>query len=191
MKRIRGQTLKDIIRGLRHRDLTTKKKYTRLHLLDIFKKVCQAIEFSHSRGVLHRDLKPSNIMVGEYGEVLVLDWGIAKVIQGDFVIHPIRIKEGDGIERSAVVGTPSYMPPEQAKGQGNRVDPRSDIYALGAMLYEILTHRPPFRGKDPKKILQEVISVHPISPREFKPEFKIPRTLNEITMKCLSKERSK
>ena len=191
MKRIRGQTLKEIIRALRQGDFETKKRYKRIQLLDVFKKVCQAVDFAHSRGVLHRDLKPSNIMVGEYGEVLVLDWGIAKVVQGDFVVHPIRIKEGDGIERSAVVGTPSYMPPEQAKGQGGRVDPRSDIYSLGAILYEILSYRPPFRGRDPKKILNEVISSFPLSPREFKPELKIPRTLNDIAMKCLSKVRSK
>ena len=190
MKRIRGQTLKEILRAIRLGDLEKAKKYNRIKLLEILKAVCQALAFAHSRGVLHRDLKPSNVMVGDYGEVVVLDWGIAKVFEGNEVISPIKASLGEGIQRSSVVGTPSYMSPEQANGKTHRVKVTSDVYSLGAILYEILTYRPPFRGKDTKKILEQVIYEEPISPREFRPTLHIPMVLDDITMKCLHKKTS-
>ena len=190
MKRIRGQTLKEIVRSLRREDPVVTKNFPRVKLLEIFKSICFAAAFAHSRGVLHRDLKPSNVMVGDFGEVLVLDWGIALVFRDPEIKRPIRAPEGDGVGRSAIVGTPAYMSPEQAIGDTHRVDHRSDIYSLGAILYEILTCRPPYRGKDPKTLLEMAIKGNPIPPREFRPQFHIPHALNDIVMKCLSKSRS-
>jgi serine/threonine protein kinase len=91
-------------------------------LLRVFEKVCEAVAFAHAQGVLHRDLKPANVMVGPFGEVLVMDWGMA------------RLRSGPGEPPGTVLGTPGYMPPEQARGEPDKVDERSDVYALGAIL---------------------------------------------------------
>ena len=119
-------------------------------LLQVFSQVCAATAFAHSRGVVHRDLKPENILVGQFDEVLVVDWGIAKIVE-----HLRSAQSADSLpvqsNRTAshltrmgeVAGTPAYMAPEQARGQIDRIDARSDIYALGAVLYEILSGRCP------------------------------------------------
>jgi serine/threonine protein kinase len=107
--------------------------------LRLFLQMCDAVAFAHARGVIHRDLKPGNIMVGEFGEVLVLDWGVAKVagvaesLATSTTTHPARDATLDG----AVVGTPGFMPPEQAVGRTREADPRADVYALGAILREL------------------------------------------------------
>lgn len=187
MKRIHGKTLKDVIRSIRKQDKSMRRAFPRVRLVEIFKSICQAVAFAHSRGVLHRDLKPSNVMVGDFGEVLVLDWGVAMVFRNKHIQRPIQVPVGPGLNRSAVVGTPAYMSPEQAKGLVERCDERSDVYSLGAILYEILAYRPPFRGRDPKKIIHQVIKERPLTPSEYQPELRIPKTLEKITMRCLSK----
>ena len=128
--------------------------------LSIFEQVCQTMAYAHARGVIHRDLKPSNIMVGSFGEVQVMDWGLAKVLpEGgvadeagarparETVIMTVRSgSAGSGSESQAgsVLGTPAYMPPEQARGEIDRIDERADVFGLGAILCEILTGQPPF-----------------------------------------------
>ncbi|MBI4569830.1 MAG: protein kinase [Planctomycetes bacterium] len=150
MKRVRGKPLKDSIA-----DYHRGGKTTLMRLIDAFLKVCDAIAFAHSRGVIHRDLKPQNVMAGEFGEVQVMDWGLAKVLGREdrrekrLQVDTAGVRGGSGALMTmdgAIVGTPAYMPPEQARGDVRKMSERSDIYSLGAILYEILTGVPPFQG---------------------------------------------
>ncbi len=160
MKLVKGRTLQDILDALTRKDAEAMAGYPLDRLLLIFRKACDAVAFAHSRQVLHRDLKPENIMVGEFGEVLVMDWGIAK-----------RMGEAEGAEDAAaaledslpahtlqgvVMGTPHYMSPEQAQGFVDDLDSRSDIFALGGILHSILTLRPPVEGKTTAEVLGKV-----------------------------------
>jgi serine/threonine protein kinase len=161
MKLVKGRTLQAIIGGLRDNEPETCLLYSRDRLLTVFHKILDAMAFAHSKGVLHRDLKPENIMVGEYGEVLVMDWGLAKILgETEEVLAPVTDSGGfDELGRTmdgAVLGTPQYMSPEQAEGMVSDLDVRSDIYALGAILYAILTLRPPVEGGSLEEILSKV-----------------------------------
>ncbi|MBI2923087.1 MAG: protein kinase [Planctomycetes bacterium] len=163
MKRIRGQNLGQVIRRISEGDAVQGGRFSRARLLRILQDVCLGIAFAHSKGVVHRDLKPSNVMIGDFGETLIVDWGLAKLVGeaaeggGSPESTPSRgspemTMEGD------VVGTPAYMPPEQAAGRRAEVDHRSDIFALGGILYAILTHRPPFEGGSHQDVLQKVMN---------------------------------
>jgi len=171
MKLVRGETLQAILNQLRKGNPRTLKRYPLAELLGIFQKVGHAVAFAHSRGVIHRDLKPENIMVGEFGEVLVMDWGLAKVA-GEAEASADRPDDGinDLSDRSlqilapgltldgAVMGTPQFMSPEQASGRITELDTRSDIFSLGAILYALLTLRPPVRGGSVEEVLAKVRS---------------------------------
>ncbi len=186
-------------------------------LLTVFSNVCNALAYAHSRGVIHRDLKPANIMVGDFGEVYVMDWGLAKALPGagrpqpdstlpDSAISPPsgdshsplaavvtgRSADSDLTQDGAVMGTPAYMPPEQARGQAQAVDQRSDIYSLGAILYEMLTLTPPVgRGGDFMAVLMRVAEGAIDAPEKRAPERVrqgwIPPELSAIAMKALAK----
>lgn len=135
-------------------------------LVEILRQVCDAVGFAHSRGVVHRDLKPGNVMVGAHGEVIVLDWGLAKISGAGNAgldalgLDPVATDRGnDGAHPTrygAVMGTPAYMCPEQAMGEVERLDARTDVYALGAILYEVLSGLPPYEGQGSKRILDAV-----------------------------------
>ncbi len=150
MKRVRGLSLEQILAGLRAGDADLAARYSPRKLLTAFSNVCLAVHFAHTRGVLHRDLKPANVMFGDFGEVYVLDWGLAKVAGADAEAEsvadsgpspstPPPTSTPGMTEAGAVMGTPGYMPPEQARGHVDVVDPRVDVYSLGAVFFEMLT----------------------------------------------------
>jgi outer membrane protein assembly factor BamB/tRNA A-37 threonylcarbamoyl transferase component Bud32 len=138
--------------------------------------VAEAIQFAHEQGTLHRDLKPSNILIDVFDEPRVTDFGLARRTQVDARLTAT----------GAVLGTPSYLPPEQASGQRGKVGPASDVYSLGAMLYELVTGRPPFLAATPIDTVLLVLSTPPVAPRLLNPQ--IDRNLETIILKCLAKE---
>jgi len=138
--------------------------------------LAQAVAFAHQHGILHRDLKPSNILLTADGKPKVADFGLAKKLDAD---------QGNTCS-GAILGTPSYMAPEQAAGQVHGVGPTADVYALGAILYEMLTGRPPFRADTVLHTLQQVSTLEPVPPSRLQPT--VPRDLETICLKCLQKE---
>jgi serine/threonine protein kinase/Leucine-rich repeat (LRR) protein len=171
MKYVRGVTLHEVITKLRSGDARTLLEYPLGRLLTIFQKVCDAIAFAHSRHVVHRDLKPENVMIGSFGEVLVMDWGLAKVISSEPKpkedVFPPALSEANislpsvNISETlvgAIIGTPQFMSPEQARGETETIDTRSDVYSLGTILFMILYLRAPYEGKTREALLDNVRS---------------------------------
>ena len=161
---IQGDSLKEAIQNLH----AGKAGYALRGLLTRFVAVCNAVAYAHSRGVIHRDLKPSNVMLGKYGETLVVDWGLAKAVGKTLVLGtpdtasdvPILIPHsGDSLaptQAGSALGTPPYMSPEQAAGRIEDLGPATDIYSLGATLYTLLAGTPPFTSRDTGEVLQQV-----------------------------------
>jgi serine/threonine-protein kinase len=196
MRFIQGDSLKEAITKFHSQysqfKNTTERRLVERQLLRRFVDVCFAVDFAHSRGVLHRDIKPGNIMLGQYGETLVVDWGLAKIIGSSTSYDgtsQISISSGSNSAPTQVgsaVGTPAYMPPEQAAGQVDRLGPHSDTYSLGATLYHILTGRPPFEGTNAVEIIKLVIKGEFRPPRTIHSE--IPKSLESICVKAMALE---
>jgi serine/threonine protein kinase len=198
MRFIRGETLKDAILRFHDHEQGPQKEGERSvelrRLLQRMLDVCHAVDYAHSRGVLHRDLKPSNIMLGKYGETLVVDWGLAKAAGHDDVpLTDIRTepalvpRSGSSSEPTALgkaIGTPSYMSPEQAAGRVDRVTHLSDVYSLGATLYELLTGRPPYVTGNIGEVLRRVQEGKFLRPRLVQPD--VPAGLEAICLKAMS-----
>ncbi len=245
MKQIKGITLLRIL--LQLTDCTEKyvKDYPLSRLLTIFQDICNAVAYAHSKGVIHRDLKPENIMVGDYGEVLVLDWGIAKILDSSplrqasdsyqtilkqvgienyglddipEMINDLADNPEPGIEDTnsspdsgefdtyagRVMGTMGYMSPEQAEGEVDKVDCRSDVFSLGILLYYLLALRLPFSGSKPHEIYQKISRGNVIAPIDLAkpkkndinfvsppapmhcPGNRIPASLSAVAMKAIS-----
>ncbi|WP_372807761.1 protein kinase domain-containing protein [Pontiella sp.] len=208
MKSLKGETLGEIIAQLRNNNAEYVKRYTRTRLLSIFLKVCNAIDYAHTKGVIHLDLKPSNINVGDFGDVHVLDWGLSTLIthlneyDGEPVswhsLDDVALENGQTLtrylegsakrreRRNVVGGTPGYMSPEQAQGVPSDIDFQTDVYMLGAMLYEILTHHCPIEGGTVKESLQRTVRGDFELPAKRAPGLRIPAALAAIAMKAMA-----
>ncbi|MFH0879770.1 MAG: serine/threonine-protein kinase, partial [Lentisphaerota bacterium] len=249
MKYVKGMTLTDLLNHIRQGDKTSIEQFPLGRLLTIFQKTCDAVAFAHSKSVIHHDLKPGNIMIGDYGEVLVLDWGLAKVLQDQAVktsldvpilegekstssvtipssaqqdalnkpividelsvdsIHTDRIGTAFRTAHGRIMGTPAFMAPEQVQPSEQGIDTRTDVYSLGAVLYSILTLRPPMTGENLSDVLRKILNNEIVPPVDFNlpehpgetssgknaifdlphcPAGRIPLALSDIVMKSMS-----
>jgi CRP-like cAMP-binding protein len=199
---VRGKTLTDILQSDTVAD-GSREAYFKL--LNIFLKVCDAVAFAHSRGVVHRDLKPDNIMVGAFGEVYLMDWGISKLlhrtsgmpssVDGE-IYEPVRVKRVAGQpsgasgdeEKGQIIGTFFYMSPEQANAEVEKIDERTDVFLLGGVMYELLTGQPPYMGSTVVDVVRQAQKANIPAPNLVAPERNIPDALSRICMKALHKD---
>ncbi len=195
MRYLRGQTLQSAI-GEFHRRRGGKPAHRlelQRQLLEPFVKVCEAVAYAHSRWVIHRDLKPENVVLGAYGEVVVLDWGLAKVVgqtdqTGSDPREP-RISlsaEVETMQTVGQVGTPAYMAPEQAAANNDLIGTRTDVYGLGAILFEILTDQPPVTGTSVIDVFRKIQAGDLPKAREIDPT--VPRALEAVCCKAMALE---
>ena len=177
MKLLRGRTLAVVLKKLAENDPEYVNNYKFDNLMRIFMRVCNAIDFAHSKGVLHLDLKPENVQIGDYGEVLVLDWGLARKItpnQNDVpkINTKTRVMKRLGTTangESQINGTPGYMAPEQIRGAKNACSEQTDVYSLGAILYALITFKNPIQNGEVEKMLQDTLDGNILPPSQRVP----------------------
>jgi len=196
MKLVRGETFQEAIREYHAiPDNVENKTAVFRDLVRRLAAVCQTMSFTHDKGFVHRDLKPTNIMLGEHGETLVMDWGLAKPFENksnDDTFSELaeeKLNERPEITQlGKIVGTPAYMSPEQASGDIILIGPQSDIYSLGTILYYILTGTPPYTGKSSAEIVHKVLNETPLLPSQVRTD--VPKRLDAICMKAMAREQS-
>ena len=196
MKKVEGTSMAEVLHKRQEGDESTLRRWTRRRLLNAFVKVCLATGYAHRRGVVHRDLKPENIMLGEFGEVLLLDWGLARLVDHPDThdpdasfqepAAPTPVGKRPLTREGAATGTPGYISPEQARGERAAVGARSDVWSLGAVLYELLTGSTPFDGTNPFEYLRRVNRDAIEDPRDRAPDAHIGEELAGICMRCLA-----
>jgi serine/threonine-protein kinase len=208
MKRIAGENYFRVLQRLANQDSLTLKAYSLDTRLDVVIQACQALGFAHLHGVIHRDVKPENIWVGEFGEVILLDWGVSKVWGLPDADHDIKREDDSSDSAEWQVnslattgeqqldkltqsgqrpGTPLYMSPEQVNGR-QHIDERTDIFSMGVLIYEMLVFKEPFRGRNVKETFARIVHAQPVPPSEVQPEAGIPPSLDELVMTAISKK---
>ncbi|MEC7567320.1 MAG: serine/threonine-protein kinase [Planctomycetota bacterium] len=189
MKYIAGTDLFTQIQRVKSGDMQAVQEFTLDRMLDILSQACQALANAHAHGVIHRDIKPENILIGQFGEVCLVDWGVAKVWG---MPNEVRMPE-QGVDSENLnatghrPGTPLYMSPEQTIGS-HYVDQRTDVYSAGVVLYEILCLDVPFMGKDIHSTFDKIVHDQPEKPSRRNPDRHIPSPLEMICLKALSKD---
>lgn len=197
MKKLEGQDLRSILLAISAKDRWALETYPLPILVDVLIQASQTVSYAHEQGVIHRDLKPANILVGAFGEVTVLDWGLAKVrgetpssAVEDAVVKQAMGKKAVSLELTQPgkrYGTPLYMSPEQARGD-DHLDERTDVYNLGSVLYEIITAKNLVWGNDVEEVLAQVLERPTPIPSEAAPDRVIPPELEAICLKALQKD---
>ncbi len=207
MKRISGENLFEILKRIARGDQQAIEAYPISWRLEIVEGACQALAYAHARGVIHRDVKPENIWVGNFGEVILLDWGVAKVWghpddnnpvhQSSLAIRPEAVRaEMDMAQLQTLTGggqrpgTPLYMSPEQIVGN-RTIDERSDVFSVGVVLYEVMAIREPFRGKTIDETFDNIRHREIQPPSERSPQYAIPKAVDDIVAKALQKRPEK
>lgn len=176
MRFVRGETLGAVVKRLADGDADTHERYSFSRRLAVVTQICEALHYAHNRGVLHRDIKPDNVMLGPFGEVLLMDWGIAS-------------HDGlGGTNRHELFCTPAYVAPELLQGEAASV--RSEVYSLGALMYELFALRPPHDGKTTDHVLHAIVNKKARSAHSFKHPVQghVPREINNIIMRALSRK---
>ncbi len=197
MKLVQGKTLKDLVtetKALHDHGKPLDDDHSLPARLEYFLKVCDAMSYAHSKGVIHRDLKPANIMIGRYNEVYVMDWGIARMVSS--IMQPeattmIELARKDGhmpviepTQAGQAVGTPRYMSPEQAAGANMDLDEKSDLYTLGTIMFELVCLKPAITGNSLKEAMVNVMKGNLEPFEHYKPKIKLPSELNSIVKKA-------
>jgi serine/threonine-protein kinase len=199
MKKVEGETLREVINLLQKKDVDAEATYTLERILGVLIQVCNALAYAHAHGVVHRDIKPANILVGFFGEVVLLDWGVAKVwdipqAEDERITQEQHIPSSNSEEELDRLtgtgkrpGTPLYMSPEQVEGA--EIDERTDIYSMGVVLYELLSLQDASRGKTVKDTFHNIVNVVPTNLHEAAPDREVPILLSKICMKALQKDK--